>query len=83
LLVASQRSLTAAQMFRWCNSYLDGSFKAVVDNETFVPDSEHQEAMRRIKQLECALCRKTMENKIVKDSVGFAEAKSGMCARLY
>ncbi len=48
---------------------------AVGANETVVPASELQEAMRRIKQLEGALGRKTLENEILKKAVDFAKAK--------
>ena len=48
---------------------------AVGANETVVPASEFQEAMRRIKQLEGALGRKTLENEILKKAVDFAKAK--------
>jgi len=54
---------------------LEGSFVAVGDNETVVPASELQEAMRRIKQLEGALERKTPESEILKEAVDFAKAK--------
>ena len=48
---------------------------AVGANETVVPASELQEAMKRIKQLEGALGRKTLENEILKEAVDFAKAK--------
>jgi transposase len=48
---------------------------AVGANETVVPASELQEATRRIKQLEGALGRKTLENEILKEAVDFAKAK--------
>ena len=48
---------------------------AVGANETVVPASELQEAMRRIKQLEGALGRKTLENEILKEAVDFAKAQ--------
>jgi transposase len=54
---------------------LEGFFVAVGANETVVPASEFQEAMRRIKQLEGALGRKTLENEILKKAVDFAKAK--------
>jgi hypothetical protein len=54
-LVARQHGLTAAQLFQWRKAYLEGSLVAVGANETVVPASELQEAMRRIKQLEGAL----------------------------
>ena len=82
-LVARQHGLTAAQLFQWRKAYLEGSLVAVGANETVVPASELQEAMRRIKQLEGALGRKTLENEILKEAVDFAKEKSGLRARLY
>jgi transposase len=82
-LVARQHGLTAAQLFQWRKAYLEGSLVAVGANETVVPASELQEAMRRIKQLEGALGRKTLENEILKEAVYFAKTKSGLLARLY
>ena len=74
-LVARQHGLTAAQLFQWRKAYLEGSLVAVGANETIVPASELQEAMRRIKQLEGALGRKPLENEILKEAVDFAEVK--------
>ena len=48
---------------------------AVGANETMVPASELQEAMRGIKQLEGSLGRKTLENEILKEVMDFAKAK--------
>jgi transposase len=74
-LVARQHGLTAAQLFQWRKPYLEGSLVAVGANETVVPASEHQEAMRRIKQLEGALGLKNLENEILKEAVDFAKVK--------
>jgi transposase len=74
-MVARQFGITAAQLFQWRKAYLQGSLMAVVANETVIPASELQEAMRRIKQLEGALGRKTLENEILKEAVDFAKAK--------
>ena len=74
-MVARQFGITAAQLFQWRKAYLQGSLMAVGSNETVVPASELQEAMRRIKQLEGALGRKTLENEILKVAVDFAKAK--------
>ena len=74
-MVARQFGITAAQLFQWRKAYLQGSLMAVGANETVVPASELQEAMRRIKQLEGALGRKTLENEILKEAVDFANAK--------
>lgn len=74
-MVARQFGITAAQLFQWRKAYLQGSLMAVGANETVVPASELQEATRRIKQLEGALGRKTLENEILKEAVDFAKAK--------
>ena len=74
-MVARQFGITAAQLFQWRKAYLQGSLMAVGANETVVLASELQEAMRRIKQLEGALGRKTLENEILKEAVDFAKAK--------
>jgi transposase len=74
-MVARQFGITAAQLFQWRKAYLQGSLMAVGANETVMPASELQEAMRRIKQLEGALGRKTLENEILKEAVDFAKAK--------
>lgn len=74
-LVARQFGITAVQLFQWRKAYLQGSLMAVGANETVVPASELQEALRRIKQLEGALGRKTLENEILKEAVDLAKAK--------
>ena len=82
-MVARQFGISAGQLFQWRKAYLQGSLMAVGANESVVPASELQEAMRRIKQLEGALGRKTLENEILKEAVDFAKAKSGLRARQY
>jgi transposase len=62
-------------VFQWCKAYFEGSLVAVGANETVVPASELQETMKRIKQLEGALGRKTLENEILKEAVDFAKSK--------
>jgi transposase len=74
-LVARQHGLTAAKLFQWRKAYLEGYLVAVGANETVVPAYELQEAMRRIKQLEGTLGRKTLENQILKGAMDFAKAK--------
>jgi transposase len=73
-LIARQHGLNAAQLFQWRKAYLEGSLVAVDANDV-VPASELQEAMRRIKQLEGALGRKTLENEIHKEAAVFVKAK--------
>jgi transposase len=74
-LVARYHGLPATQLFQWRKAYLEGYLVAVGSNETVVPASELQEAMRRINQLEGARRRKTRENEILKATVDFAKAK--------
>ncbi len=81
-MVARQFGISAAQLFQWRKAYLQGLLMAVGANE-MVPASELQEAMRRIKQLEGALGRKTLENEVLKEAVDFAKEKSGLRARQY
>lgn len=59
-LVAREAGITASQLFQWRKAYTDGSLIAVGDNEPVVPASEMKEALKRIKQLEAALGRKTL-----------------------
>lgn len=59
-LVAREAGITASQLFQWRKAYTDGSLIAVGANEPVVPASEMKEALKRIKQLEAALGRKTL-----------------------
>jgi transposase len=74
-LVAREAGITASQLFQWRKAYTEGSLVAVGANEPVVPAPELQEAMKRIKQLEAALGRKTLENDILKEAVDFAKSK--------
>lgn len=73
--VTREFGIGATQIFQWRKAYIEGSLVAVGANEAVLPSSELQEAMRRIKQLEGALGRKTMKNEILKEAVDFAKAK--------
>ncbi len=70
-----QKDFGATQLFQWRKAYLEGSLVAVGANETVVPASELQQAMKRIKQLDGALGPETLENEILKEAVDFAKAK--------
>jgi transposase len=70
-----RQHVTAAQLFQWRKAYLEGFLVSVSANQTVVSASELQEAMSRIKQLEGALGRKTLENETLKEVVDFAKAK--------
>jgi transposase len=74
-LVAREAGVTASQLFQCRKAYREGSLVAVGANEPVVPAPDLQEAMKRIKQLEAALGRNTLENDILKEAVDFAKAK--------
>nr|WP_217346589.1 transposase [Noviherbaspirillum sp. L7-7A]MBV0881054.1 transposase [Noviherbaspirillum sp. L7-7A] len=74
-LVAWEAGITASQLFQWRKVYTEGLLVAVGANEPVVPASELQDAMKRFKQLEAALGRKTLENDILKEAVDLAKAK--------
>jgi len=67
--------MNQAVLFHWRTAYFEGSLVAIDANETVVPASELLKAMKRIKQLEGALGRKTFANEIPKEAVDFAKAK--------
>ena len=74
-MVARQVGIAAAQLFQWKKAYQEGSLVAVGANEPVVPASEMVEALKRIKQLEGALGRKTLENEILKEAVEYGKAR--------
>ncbi len=74
-LVARQADAFASQLFQWRKAYAESSLVAVGANEPVVPASQMQEAMKRIKQLEAALGRKTLENEILKEAVDYGKSR--------
>jgi transposase len=72
-MVARQAGLAATQLFQ--KKYSEESLVAVGANEPVVPASEMVEALKRIKQLEGALGRKTLENEILKEAVEYGKAR--------
>lgn len=73
--VAREHDIQVSQLFTWRKAYENGSLVAVGSGEQVVPASDFQEAMKRIKLLEAALGRKTLENEILKEAVDFAKSK--------
>jgi hypothetical protein len=65
----SQPGLPLAQ------AYTEGLLVAVGANESVMHASKLQNAVKRIKQLEAALGRKTLENDILKQAAEFAKSK--------
>jgi transposase len=74
-IAAREAGVAPSQLFTWKRLYLEGGLSAVGANESVVAASELQEAQRRIKKLEQALGRKTLENDILRQAVDFAKSK--------
>lgn len=74
-LVAREVGISSSQLFTWKRLYLEGGLSAVGSNESVVAASELKDALNRIKQLERALGRKTLENDILKEAVDLAREK--------
>ena len=74
-IAAREAGVAPSQLFTWKRLYLEGGLSAVGANESVVAASELQEAQRRIKQLEQALGRKTLESDILREAVDFAKSK--------
>jgi transposase len=74
-IAAREACVAPSQLFTWKRLYLEGGLSALGANESVVAASELQEAQRRIKQLEQALGRKTLENDILREAVDFAKSK--------
>ena len=74
-LVACEAGITAIQLFQWREAYSDSSLVAVGANESVVPAYEMKEALKRIKQLGAVLCRKMLENEILKEAVEYGKSR--------
>ena len=53
----------------------EGGFQAVAADEDVVGTSRVRELERRVRQLECLLGRKTLENEILKEALDLARPK--------
>ena len=62
---------SGACLFAWKKLYQEGSLMAVGAGESVVAASELQEALKRVKLLERALGRKTLENEILNQAKPF------------
>ena len=74
-LVSREVGISSSQLFTWKRLYLEGGLSAVGSNEAVVAASELKEALNRIKKLERALGRKTLENDILREAVDLAREK--------
>ena len=80
-LVARQHCVAASQLFLWRKQYLEGSLAAVAAGEQVVPASELAAAMKQIKELQCLLGKKTIENELIREAVEYGGGKKVDSAR--
>ena len=74
-LVARTHGINPNQLFRWRRLMRAGALSAVGADEPVVPASEVRDLHSRIRELERALGRKTMEVEILKEAVSLVREK--------
>ena len=79
-LVARQEGVSASLLFQWRKLERQGALTAVSAGEAVVPASELAAARAEIAKLQRVLGKKTLENEILKEAVGYAAEKSGLRA---
>jgi transposase len=80
-LVVRPHRVDPSQLFHWRKLYQEGRLASVDVGESVVPASELAAALKRIRELERLLGRKTLENEILKEAVEVAGPESGVRAR--
>jgi len=73
--VAREHGLHASMLFQWRRAMENGEEKGLESGEEVVPASKLKEAEARIRDLERALGRKTMENEILQEAVKIGREK--------
>ena len=78
--VARQHGVAPSLLFAWKRRMQEGGFQAVAADEAGqhavrVGTSRVRELERRVRQLECLLGRKTLENEILKEALELARPK--------
>ena len=74
-LVARQEGISASLLFTWRRLERQGALTAVSAGEAVVPASELAAARAEIAKLQRVLGKKTLENEILKEAVGYAAEK--------
>src|SRR5262245_11560540 len=75
---ARQHGLAPSLLFNWKRVMDDASKKGLKRNERVVAESEVKQLKARIKELERALGRKTMENEILQEGMAIIREKKLM-----
>ena len=73
--VAREHGIFPSQLFYWRRCMENGSLTAVAAEEQVVPESEHKKALARIRDLERALGKSTLQNEILKEAIKVGREK--------
>lgn len=73
--VAKQYGIAPGLLFKWKKLMQDGGVTAVEANDQVVSSSDYNALLKKVKQLEQMLGRKTVEAEILKDALEIAQAK--------
>jgi transposase len=73
--VARRYGLAPSMLFQWKRAMDDATKKGLKANEKLVPESEVKKLKARIKELERALGKKTMQVEILEEAVEIAREK--------
>lgn len=73
--VARQYGISPSLLFKWKRLMQDGGITAVEANDQVVSVSDYNSLLKKVKQLEQMLGRKTVEAEILKDALEIAQAK--------
>ena len=73
--VARQYGITPSLLFKWKKLMQDGGVTAVEANDQVVSVSDYNSLLKKVKQLEQMLGRKTVEAEILKDALEIAQTK--------
>lgn len=77
-MVARRHEVNPNQRYQWRKLHQAGALSAVCAGEAVVPASELAKALQEIKALQRVLGKKTLENEILKEAVGYGRAKDGI-----
>ena len=73
--VARQYGISPRLLFKWKRLMQDGGVTAMEANDQVVSVSDYNSLLKKVKQLEQMLGRKTVEAEILKDALEIAQAK--------
>ena len=73
--VARKHGIAASQVFLWRRKMEEGALIGVGSEEKVIPETEHKQALERIKRLERLLGQKTEEVEILKEAIKISREK--------